>query len=106
MPGPPQGTSAEPPRPRRRRDRAGGDSRATLALVLGLVSLFCLGPLVGVPAVLVGKAEMNAIKAGNAPPSGMPMAQWGFYLGIAGTVLSIAGCLVFTLVHNVPGFLR
>lgn len=69
----------------------GASQRATMALVLAIAGVFCCSVFTTVPAVFVGWMEMNAIKAGQAPREGMQFAQWGFWIGIIGTVLHIGG---------------
>jgi hypothetical protein len=69
----------------------GASTRAILALIFGILSLLCAGFLSGIPAIILGKMEMNAIKAGLAPKAGEGTAKVGFILGIIGTALS---CLV------------
>lgn len=63
-------------------------------MILGILSLICCGPFFGIPGAILGKMEMDAIKQGRAPESNMGLAKAGFWISIAGTVLSI---LLFTL---------
>lgn len=63
--------------------------RAQAALVLGLISFgFGLGFLSGIPAWIMGRNELAAIKAGLAPEGGRGPARAGMWLGGISTVLS------------------
>jgi hypothetical protein len=74
----------------------GPSSRATTALVLGILGLLCCG-LLGIPAIIVGKQEMNNIDQGLAPVEGRGLAQAGFILGIV-SLASWGAPLVLLLV--------
>ena len=63
-------------------------TRATAALVLGILSIICMGFLAGIPAIILGSMELRAIKAGQAPAAGEGLAKVGYVLGIVGTVLT------------------
>ena len=45
--------------------------------------------------MILGKMEMNAISAGRAPQAGDGFAKTGFYLGIAGTAVSLLGTVLY-----------
>ncbi|MGQ9487745.1 MAG: DUF4190 domain-containing protein [Armatimonadota bacterium] len=60
-------------------------SQATTALVLGILGLLCCG-LLSIPALIIGKQEMNRIDQGLAPVEGRGVAQAGYILGIIGLV--------------------
>ena len=49
----------------------------------------CCGPFTGIPGAILGKMEMDAIKEGRAPASNLGMAKAGFWISLAGAVLSI-----------------
>jgi hypothetical protein len=57
------------------------EPKATTALVLGLVGLFCLGALTGVPAIIVGRGSKRAIDASNGQLGGRGKAVAGEVLG-------------------------
>lgn len=61
-------------------------SRATTALVLGIVSIVCCS-LCGPFAWYIGKQEMDAIRAGTVAATNEGMAKAGMILGIVGTIL-------------------
>jgi len=73
----------------------GASGRAIAALIVSIVSLvICCWPA-GIVGAVLGKMEMNAIQEGRAPQAGATMAKVGFYLGIAGTAIS----LLFTALY-------
>jgi len=74
----------QPPRPA----QEGASGRAVAALVLGILSVFCMGILAGIPAIILGTIELKAIKAGQAPRAGESAAKAGYILGIIGTALT------------------
>ena len=88
VPPPSAGTPPAPP---------GASSKAILALVLGILSLVCCGFVTGIPAIIIGKQEMNAIKEGRSNKEGHSLAQVGFILGIVGTALACVGLLLYGL---------
>src|SRR5512140_2729108 len=61
-------------------------SRATTALVLGIVGIVCC-QLCGPFAWWMGKQELEAVRAGSSPASNEGMAKAGMILGIVGTIL-------------------
>lgn len=65
---------------------------AIAALVLGILSFFCLGPVAGVLAIIFG---VLGLKKANEIGSGKGMAIAGMVLGIIGTIVTI---LIFVLV--------
>lgn len=85
----------------------GASGRAVSALILGILSIManlacCCYPFsfvslpLGIASLVLGKQEMDAIRAGLAQRAGETFAKVGFYLGIAGTVLSaLIGVLYF-----------
>jgi hypothetical protein len=72
--------------------------RAIVALVLGILSILCCGFFCGIPAIIIGRQEMNDIKHGLSPKEGYDLAQIGFILGIVGTALSCLGALFYALI--------
>lgn len=81
----------------------GPSSQATTALVLGILGLLCWG-LPSIPALIVGKREMERIDRGLAPVEGRGLAQAGYILGIIGVV--ILGLLLFAVFVSIllPGY--
>lgn len=61
--------------------------RAITSMVLSILGLVMCAFFTSIPGMILGKMEMNAIAAGQAPRAGETLAKVGFYLGIAGTVI-------------------
>lgn len=66
-------------------------SRATTSLVLGILSLVCLGLLSGIPAMIIGRNATKEIDASHGAIGGRGMATAGFVTGLIGTLLSVLG---------------
>jgi hypothetical protein len=64
-------------------------SAAIWALVLGIVSWVLCGFIAAIPAWIVGKKELNAIKEGRSSQAGKTMAQVGMWLGIVQVIFSV-----------------
>lgn len=69
--------------------KTGASGRAITSMILSIASLLLCCMFLGVPGMILGKIEMNAIRDGHAPQAGDGFAKTGFYLGIAGTALSL-----------------
>ncbi|MEZ5398192.1 MAG: hypothetical protein R2729_00900 [Bryobacteraceae bacterium] len=63
--------------------------KSVIALILGILSLVACGPFSAVPGMIIAKGEMNAIQQGRSPAHNMNKAKWGWYLSIAGLVISV-----------------
>lgn len=78
-------------------ERTEGERAAQTSLVLGLVSLVCLGSLAGVPSFIMGYIGMSRAKEaerlGVSAVAGRRMSQIGVYLAL---LIFICTC-VFTL---------
>jgi len=88
----------------------GPSSRATTALVLGILGVVCC-QLLSIPALVIGKSEMNDVDRGLAPVEGRGFAQAGYILGLVGVIflvlllLSWVGALLLgTVLNNDPNF--
>lgn len=92
---PPPGTPMPPPPP-------GGyppapqNGMGTAALVMGLLQFVCIGTIGSILAIIFGRIGMNKAKQGLATNGGM--AKAGFWLGIAGVVLSIIGIIAAVVI--------
>lgn len=73
----------------------GNSGKAVAALVLGIMSLVCMGFLAGIPAIILGKMELKAIDQGQSPESNRTLAKVGFILGLVGTILTCLVSLVY-----------
>lgn len=69
--------------------------RAIASMVLSILGLVMCAFFTSIPGMILGKMEMNAIVAGQAPRAGETLAKVGFYLGIAGTVIYCLGGLAW-----------
>jgi len=88
---------------------AGSNTKAVISLVLGIMSVFCCGFFSGIPAAILGKMEMDAIKQGRSPESNMGMAKAGFWIGIVGSGLSILWIILmvfFGLLGSLQNFMH
>ncbi len=63
-------------------------NRPVTSLVLGIIGIVCCG-LAAPFAWYLGKQELDAIAAGQAPAAGQGMARAGMILGIIGSVLLV-----------------
>lgn len=68
---------------------------ATLALVAGILSFLCLGPIGAVLAIVFGILGLGKAKEMNGNGRGLSIA--GIVLGIVNIVLSIIGIIVFVI---------
>lgn len=82
--------SIQPPAPMRTGEYP--SSRAILSLIFGILGLVSMG-LFAIPAWILGKAERDAIRRGQAPESGRGMAEAGYILGVIGVVVLVIGIL-------------
>jgi len=78
---PPQ---APPPGPPTRTN-----SKATWALILGIVGMVLCGVFAGIPAIVLGHQARKEIVSGRGTQEGRGMATAGFVLGIISTVASV-----------------
>lgn len=76
----------------------GASGKAIAALVMGILSLICCGFFAGIPAIIVGRSEMTAIREGRSPIAGESVAKVGYILGIIGTIFSCLVALGYLLV--------
>jgi len=77
-----------------------GPGRGGVILGLGIVALFLLGPVVGIPAWIMGQHDLRRIRKGEIVARQRPITQVGMILGIFGTFLvflSILLGVVFSL---------
>lgn len=58
-------------------------------MILAIAGFLCCGPILGIPAAILGWMELDAIKNGRAPASGKTMATIGLWGGIVATVLHV-----------------
>jgi hypothetical protein len=68
----------------------------TAALIVGILSFFCLGPIGSIVAIVLGKVGMNKADQGLATNGGQ--AKWGFWLGIVGLILAVIGIIIWIII--------
>lgn len=73
-------------------------SRATTALVLGILGIVMCPGVLSIPAWVVGRSAMREIDASQGALGGRSNAQAGFILGIVGTALAALSLLVVVVV--------
>jgi hypothetical protein len=71
---------------------APNDSQATLALVLGIISVFCCA-ILGPVALFIGNSSRQRINASGGTLGGGGLATAGMILGIIGTVVLVFGVI-------------
>ena len=77
--------------------QSGASGRAIASMVLSILGLVMCAFFTSIPGMILGKMEMNAIAAGQAPRAGETLAKVGFYVGIAGTVIYCLGGIAAAL---------
>lgn len=65
--------------------------RAKKAFWLGVASVVCFGPVLGIPAIVVGRRSLKEISASRGRLRGRAWAWRGIVLGVVGTL----GWIVF-----------
>lgn len=65
------------------------DSRAIMALVLGLLSMTCMGLFAGIPAIVLGAMSRKEIDRSQGMLAGRGIAAGGIVTGLFGTGLSL-----------------
>lgn len=80
---------------------APASQRPMIAMILAIAAVLCCGPLLGVPAAILGWMELEAIKNGRAPESGKTMAAVGLWGGIAATVIHVGLWIIWVLLGAV-----
>jgi hypothetical protein len=64
----------------------------TAALIMAILQFICLGPIGSILAIVFGRIGMTKAKQGKATNGGV--AKAGFWLGIAGLILTIVGIII------------
>lgn len=72
---------------------AANHPRATLILVLGILSIPCCGLFTGIPAIILGNTAKKEIAASGGTIGGSGAVNAGYICGIIGTVLSVVGII-------------
>lgn len=74
---------------------------AVASLVLGILSLFCLGPITGIPAIICGHISRRKIRRSGGALTGSRMALAGLIMGYLTTILVVLGLLSFVAFSEV-----
>src|SRR5215467_1849495 len=78
------------------------DGKATASLILGILSILCLGLLTGLPAIILGHISRGNIEQSRGRLTGAGMALAGLILGyvsIVSTILIIAAIAIPNLMQ-------
>jgi predicted Zn finger-like uncharacterized protein len=88
-------------RPRRRRRRYQQEHRGQLIMVLGILSFFIGGPILGLVAWIMGSNDLKEMRAGRMDPAGESQTNTGRICGMISTLLGgvmIVGCCSIYLI--------
>lgn len=92
---------------RRRRRRYLEPHRGTTILVLGIVSFFVLGPILGPIAWIMGNNDLREMRAGRMDREGEGNTNAGRICGMIATIMSIVGivgcCLFYAIMFAAMG---
>jgi hypothetical protein len=77
------------------------DSQATLALILGILSIVCCA-ILGPVAFFIGNASRNRIQASGGTLGGYGLATAGWIMGIIGTVF-LALEILYVIIAVITG---
>ena len=72
--------------------------RATLVLILGILSIPCCGLFTGIPAIILGRTALQEIDSNPGQYGGRGQVNAGYICGIIGTVLSVVGIIINIIV--------
>ena len=74
------------------------NSMSMASLILGLVAMFCVGPLAGIPAIITGVMARKQIADSGGTQTGSGQAMAGIVLGAIATVLTVFGLVIWFIV--------
>lgn len=77
--------------------------RGTMILIFGIISLACGCVVFGIISWVMGKGDLQKIRAGQMDPAGEGMTKAGMVCGIISCCLTIAS-LVFWVIAMAAGF--
>ncbi|MEP7145510.1 MAG: DUF4190 domain-containing protein [bacterium] len=102
-PPPPSFNPTPPPIPPGSMNTGGGaSSNAIIALVLGILSFISCGILAAIPALIMGRRELNEINSGRSSQAGKTFAKIGMWLGIINIILSVLA-IIFIVIALMAG---
>ena len=79
-------------------NQAKSSGNGPLALTFGILSVVFFGPLLGIPAWILGAMDLRKIRAGLVDATKRGLSTAGMVLGIVGTFLTTAIIIVIVLV--------
>jgi len=71
------------------------EGRGVLILILGILSITALGPILGIPAWIMGRKDLRKIREGRIPSSERSLTQTGTILGIISSLLGLGLILLW-----------
>ncbi|WP_229053627.1 DUF4190 domain-containing protein [Aeromicrobium sp. Leaf350] len=74
---------------------AQNNSKAVVALVLGILAFVCCGPFTGIPAFIVGRKAKREIEQSQGTQSGAGLATAGWILGLVSSILFVLGAILW-----------
>ena len=77
--------------------------RGVLVLVFGILGIFLSCIIFSIIAWVLGKGDLEKMRAGQMDPSGESMTKVGMILGIVGTALFLLGVVVSILLFGFMG---
>ena len=78
------------------------DGKATASLILGILSVTCLGALTGIPAIILGHVSRSSIQKSGGKLKGEGLALAGLIMGYFSLVIS----LLFITAITIPNLMR
>ncbi len=103
QPPPPPGQPGQYPAPGQYGVAPVSSGKATTSLVLGLVSLFACGLLLGIPAMIVSRQAKREIRDSGGRIGGAGLATAGFVTGLIGTLWSVLLAVLVVVVFAFGG---
>ena len=88
-------------RPRRRRRRYQQEHRGQLIMVLGILSFFVGGPILGLVAWIMGSNDLKEMRAGRMDPEGESQTNTGRICGMISTLLGAVGVLLCCSIYGI-----
>ncbi len=77
--------------------------RGTLILVMGILGIFLSCVIFSIIAWVLGKGDLEKMKAGQMDSTGESLTKVGMILGIVGTVLALLGLVIAILLVGFMG---
>jgi hypothetical protein len=75
--------------------------RGTLILVLGILSLVGCGIFTGIPAWIMGNADLKEIRSGAMDKEGEQLTNIGRILGMVSTILTVVVMCIYGIIFAI-----